>query len=151
MIFPWRKTSEARELLALAKKMQSMGKPVTDLKLKCSKLVMEANHALEKFDASKKNRSSFLILSQNLDQKLHRLAVLRSQLDEMDALARSTTGKLNLLQVPQRDYEGIELKRDLLDVARTLSSTVDEFRTKLDDVEIQLEEIREECEAEIRD
>ena len=146
----WRQTSEAKSLLRRAKEMQSLRKPVSDIPTKCTKLVMEINHAVERFELSKKDKAAFLTLSQAFDRRGLEIRELHARIDALSVQGQEIEVDVSVISVPISDTDGIILKSDVLEGTLLLQSTLDKLREKLESVESQLEEIREEASAEVR-
>jgi hypothetical protein len=130
--------------------MQSLRRPVSEIANKCTKLVMDINHTIEKFEVSKKDKFSFLALSQAFDRKIYEISILRARIDELGERGRNLETETLSINVPYSDTDGVALKADVIGGTTILASTLDEFRGKLDGVENQVEEIREEARQEIR-
>jgi hypothetical protein len=150
MKLPWRHTAEAKSLLRLAKSMDKFRQPVSSISTQCTKLVLAINHAIEKFELSSKDKFAFLKCSQVIDTKLVEIASLRIRIDVVGGEGTSIQDRIFLIDVPISDVEGIELKREVIEGCQLLASTLDQYYDKLDSVEKQLEEIREELRAEVR-
>jgi septation ring formation regulator EzrA len=146
----WRQTVGAKKLLRLAKTMQSLRRPVTDIPLKCTKLVMEVNHAVERFEASKKDKLSFVHLSQTFDKKLFEIKEVLVRINAVSDEGRRIEAEASLIEVPFSDVDGVSLKRDVLDGINILQNTLDQFRDKLDSVANQMDEIRDEVRLELK-
>jgi hypothetical protein len=146
----WRQTSEAKTLLSRAKEMQSLRKPVSDIPTKCTKLVMEINHAVERFELGKKDKAAFLTLSQAFDRKGLEIRELHARIDALSVQGHQIEADVSVIRVPISDKDGVVLKSDVLEGTLLLQSTLDKLREKLESVESQLEEIREEASAEVK-
>lgn len=150
MKLSWRQTSEAKILIKLAKSVMSLRKPVADIPHKCTKIVTAINHAIERFEISKKDEASFLTLSQTLDKKLLEIAYLKAQVASIEDIGASLGARALEINVPIADQDGLILKTDIAEAIVLLSDSLNRLREKLDDVERQLEEIRVEACLEVK-
>lgn len=137
-------------MLKLAKAMHSLGEPVSELPHRCTKIVMDMNHAIERFDISSKDQRSFLSLSQTLDKKLLEVERIISEFDMLEHKGSTIAAGVAAINVPALDHDGLSLRTEVIEASAILSDTLEKLREKLDDVEKQLEEIREEARSETR-
>ncbi len=130
--------------------MRKLRPPISEISNQCTKLVLTVNHAIEKFELSSKDKFAFLKCSQLIDTKLVEIARLRTRIDLVGVEATTIQSQTSLIDVPISDVEGIRLRVEVIDACNVLADTLDQYHDKLDSVEKQIEEIREEMRAEVR-
>lgn len=147
----WKASANAAHLLKLGKALSALGRPISSVSSRCQAIVMEMNHVIDVFNISKKGDSSFLRLDHAFDRKLLSIAAIRTELDMMEAKGDAIEDQILQVDIPFAQPDALALRHDVVDAVQTLRVTVGDFRSKLDDVETQLDEIRQECRAEVSD
>ena len=130
--------------------MNTLRKPVSELPSQCAEIVMEMNHVIEKFELSRKDRHAFLACSQAFDKKLLQISRIRIRINTVEAKGASIEDQVFMIDVPVSDAEGIGLRSDVIEGCALLANTLDQIRDRLDGVEEQLAEIREELRAKVQ-